>query len=817
MADTPKTPATPNVSASGQLRWNAGLPGLTWVGTGSDAAAARARDEAAAKAQVERLQRIDAYRGAAEETIKNVRDYLFQLLLVGTYLALTFAGTSDVQLLKGDVVKLPLIDVGIPIVGFYLIAPGLYLLLHLNLLLQIGALGQKLRAYRAEVMATDSAEVERAERTKLITFPLSRAIMGGEPSRPMALLVNLYTWTAVLFLPVALLIFALVRFLPYHEAGVTWAHRAYLIADLTLAWIILPRALSSAERSSAWWAAYGRSFVALPVWNALIALFKPPQTPMLRIPSRGALSLTGASLASLIFLWAATFPGEWLDRLKLEHPNALASIAHAAAPAMWPAPAAESGRRCRSGPCDWLTYELFESSWTVLRRNLNLRGANLVSNESKPEDIAAVRTAVRIKGYEARGKIDSSLEKIGGLGLQNRDLRYADLRDAFMPKADLRGARLDGVDARNAMLAFADFRPAIVRRRGECFAENPSQIIRIDDEEDRLQFEGNEKRQESVDVSDMGHGLIGEFYCRTRAPGANFGHAYLVGSRFDLALIRQAKFANAQVSEAVFSLANAQKAWFRLAVGRGAIFNRTNLLFADFSGADMSGASFVRARLEMSDFSYAILEAADFSLARLVAALFRGAILRGSKFHPSEVGAIATDGADFEYADVSRLRRGKVTVGVAADIVWLAQRDGNDAHLTLKLIGELQALVGKGDDFGLFTFAKAHCRRVRQPFGNCINDASEADFQRGRWENVWRGIACGEAPVPRVVESIAREILFRVTSRLTRADTKLTETHTTIAMGLLEDTCLGKAGLKPAAIRQLKAIVPSPDAAAQSR
>ena len=54
----------------------------------------------------------------------------------------------------GNNVKLPVIDVAVPIVGFYAAAPYLVVLMHLNLLLQLQLLSRKLFAFDA-VAPTD--------------------------------------------------------------------------------------------------------------------------------------------------------------------------------------------------------------------------------------------------------------------------------------------------------------------------------------------------------------------------------------------------------------------------------------------------------------------------------------------------------------------------------------------------------------------------------------------------------------------------------------------------------------------------------------
>jgi hypothetical protein len=57
--------------------------------------------------------------------------------------------TSHLNLLLGEVVKLPVLNVELPIVPFYVLAPYGVVLVHLNLLLQLQLFSRKLFAFEA--------------------------------------------------------------------------------------------------------------------------------------------------------------------------------------------------------------------------------------------------------------------------------------------------------------------------------------------------------------------------------------------------------------------------------------------------------------------------------------------------------------------------------------------------------------------------------------------------------------------------------------------------------------------------------------------
>jgi hypothetical protein len=55
--------------------------------------------------------------------------------------------TTDLDLLIGKGIKLPVVDVEVPIVGFYAALPYLLVLVHFHLLLQLQLLSRKLYAF----------------------------------------------------------------------------------------------------------------------------------------------------------------------------------------------------------------------------------------------------------------------------------------------------------------------------------------------------------------------------------------------------------------------------------------------------------------------------------------------------------------------------------------------------------------------------------------------------------------------------------------------------------------------------------------------
>ena len=94
------------------------------------------------------MDHVPELRDAIDQTARVCRSNLVFLLIVGTFLAILTANTDDMLLLKSGTIGLPLMDVGIPVVVFYAVSPGLYLLLNMNLFFRLVRLTRIVRILR---------------------------------------------------------------------------------------------------------------------------------------------------------------------------------------------------------------------------------------------------------------------------------------------------------------------------------------------------------------------------------------------------------------------------------------------------------------------------------------------------------------------------------------------------------------------------------------------------------------------------------------------------------------------------------------------
>jgi uncharacterized protein YjbI with pentapeptide repeats len=187
--------------------------------------------------------------GVVADAARTVSTRFVTFLTVGVYVAVTIASTTDEMLVKGSLVKLPLLNTEIPIsgwFGFYTVAPWLIVILHLDLLLQLSMLGHKLTHFNAEA-APLSEEQRRRFRDRLPNYYYVQFLAGEAPSRFLHLLSGLVICSSMILLPLLLLCWVQLRFLALHDVAVTWWHRAAVIADVLIILAFLWRPLSERD------------------------------------------------------------------------------------------------------------------------------------------------------------------------------------------------------------------------------------------------------------------------------------------------------------------------------------------------------------------------------------------------------------------------------------------------------------------------------------------------------------------------------------------------------------------------------------------
>ena len=160
---------------------------------------------------------------SVNETARIARTSLLFFLVVALYLLIIVGTTTDLMLLRGEIVALPLMEVGVPVVVFYTVAPLIFLLLHGNLLLRLSQLTVTVNRWKNPDRVIDHSP---------LVFPLdfARLLLDGKPRWALYAMVV----TQIAILPIVVLLALQMNFLAYQNSFITVWHQLIVTTDLVL-------------------------------------------------------------------------------------------------------------------------------------------------------------------------------------------------------------------------------------------------------------------------------------------------------------------------------------------------------------------------------------------------------------------------------------------------------------------------------------------------------------------------------------------------------------------------------------------------------
>jgi uncharacterized protein YjbI with pentapeptide repeats len=156
------------------------------------------------------------------------------------YLTMTVGAVTHEILLKQKPIVLPVLNVNLPLVGFFWIAPLFFLLFHFYLFLQLVILVQKVAGFDVALETTIATEQAReGYRKRLDSFVIVQFLCGAKEERTgmTGRFLRSIAFITLVVLPIALLLQFQLTFLPYHDPWVTWVHRIAILVDLRLSWV----------------------------------------------------------------------------------------------------------------------------------------------------------------------------------------------------------------------------------------------------------------------------------------------------------------------------------------------------------------------------------------------------------------------------------------------------------------------------------------------------------------------------------------------------------------------------------------------------
>ncbi|MEM7222355.1 MAG: pentapeptide repeat-containing protein [Pseudomonadota bacterium] len=511
------------------------------------------------------------------------------------YLLITLAGVTHVDLLLNSPVTLPIANVKIPLFSFFLAAPFLFVLVHLGLLVQHAMLAHKYHHFSEAIAAGETVifeeknakgEVERItardhpDRRLVHNYVFSQLLAGPKAPFLLEMLMRLMVFMTLSLLPVLVLLYFQIKFLPSHDVAITHAHRLAIVIDLALLFIVRP-------------------YIAMP--------YLRPQGRKVKLGSKNwrweisttSLGITGtlSVLALLFSLLVATVPHgcAWpfgtqsddcfsLDRMMAK----VGSVE------------VTSGELTRDvfAPTKWL-FEGKPDRTTGAPESIFSR--NLVVTD---------RDLVEKKTFEAG---ETSLP------LRGRDLRFAVLDRSDLRRADLFGSDLRGLSGSATQFDHGEFGPARLQGANLSLARMRG-----------ANLEGAQMQGANLEEAQM--------------QGANLSSARLQGARLSYTRLQDGDLSRAQLSGADLGAALLQGARLGGATMHGVDLHDAEMQGVDLSSAQMHGADLRTAQLQGADLSSAQLQGADLRFAHLqgaslVGTRLQGADLRNAKMQTADLSA----------------------------------------------------------------------------------------------------------------------------------------------------------------------------------
>lgn len=622
------------------------------------------------------------------------------------YVLLVVFGTSDVDLLVGKSVRLPVINFDVSLIAFYLAAPALIFIGHANLLIQLFLLARKLYGWDALI----SKEIRTKPRIQLLgLFSFNHYLLTPRQSSMTFVFAVLVTGT-VLVLPLVSLIAVQIRFLAYQNDSMTWLHRIVVWLDVALVIRMWP---SIVDPGANWHSYFSRvrgaalqhyartSTLSVLLLAALVCLFcRSSLTLMLavgflvltatlyslalgllklrpmtlqRIGGRGSPELStmlafrqppplgAAALVSLAVLGtmmplAAHIDGEWLESLIVERVSATlpspSSLVIVHAPTIG-LPTEEgsllglvsSAHTLEDAAPPWVKASRIstnQTDWDPYEQTTPYR-ITLSAWDPRAPTTAFNRGPLRAFRHLALRELALMAEQT--LPETLADLRSGDRIAIARASKTVRSIDLTGRNLRGAQLQGALLVKAVLRG-ADLRRANLSNAHLYD-----VDFTRADLRRAVLMETDL---------MNTKIYSANFAEAQLGESHLDDAKIVGSDFTDVYADGATLNRARISDAKFDGAFLRGAMVYSANIDVSSFNGAHLSSAEIVGGSVYRVNAHACICN--DL---RVYGAIFKrvdlgGADLRNATLYGSRIAGSSFDGGDLSRAVLYALDIGEI-------------------------------------------------------------------------------------------------------------------------------------------------------------
>src|ERR1700736_570603 len=196
----------------------------------------------------EKAHDLDAVRKSVEDAAAVSAGFWLSYLFVLFYIGIAAGAVTHRDLLLENPVKLPFLNVELPLVAFFFLAPILFIISHAYTLVHFVMLGAKVGVFDTELRAQlgDAPETGEGLRRQLPSNIFVQFLAGPSDIRKggLGLILKAIAWISLVIGPVLLLLLIQVQFLPYHLEWVTWVQRFAVLVDVGLLLALWPAVLN---------------------------------------------------------------------------------------------------------------------------------------------------------------------------------------------------------------------------------------------------------------------------------------------------------------------------------------------------------------------------------------------------------------------------------------------------------------------------------------------------------------------------------------------------------------------------------------------
>ena len=495
-------------------------------------------------------------------------------LALMTFVLIAVAGVTHKDLLLNSKVDLPIAQIGIELTRFFMFAPMIIFFIHFGILVQHVMLSRKVIEFD-EALDSLEAGMRRVHplRLELNSYFYSQAIAGPERSKMFGMFLHSMIWISFVALPVLLLLFIQIQFLPYHDELITWNHRFVLVADialLALMGVFLRR--PQASFFSAFWQTARRHPVNFTFTSILLAI------------------------VAMFSFFVVTIPGESLDLMTRTLPGYQAK--------------SQCDEKDRERDFSYASFMFDDATLcgksnglAFFKRNLWVTDEDLVPDGETSKGETSFSLRERDLRFANLDRSDLHQADFTGAKLVGASMRDTNLRDAKftcpalaksiaeetgntcadLRRVDLRGAKLDGANFSNADLSFATLRGA--EASNTVFAN--ARLVKTD-------FQSAEMKR--ADFAGLKTVLVMPNFLETKLQGANFTFTKIHEANFSNAGLEGANLEYASLVGGSLESARALAANLN---GAGIYAAKTST--ADFRGANLNNATIWQANIPFRD------------------------------------------------------------------------------------------------------------------------------------------------------------------------------------------------------------------------